>query len=80
MASIVENLVQYDMSADEAERLVQMGLITPAEDAVDVFETTAIVWDDLNLGDDRCFILFDLILGKGDTYDESEVPGRAHRA
>lgn len=63
-ASMVENLVQYDMSDVETEHLVKLGLIVAAEDAVDVYETTAVVWNDLGLDDDRCFILFDLILGR----------------
>lgn len=62
--SMVENLVQYDMSDVEVQHLVSLGLIVPAPDAVDVYETTAAVWDDLGLDDDRCFILFDLILGR----------------
>lgn len=63
-ASMIENLVQYDMTDDEAQRLVSLGLIVAAPDTVDVYDTTAVVWDDLGLDDDRCFILFDLILGR----------------
>lgn len=61
---MIENLVQYDMTDDEAQRLVSLGLIVAAPDTVDVYDTTAVVWDDLGLDDDRCFILFDLILGR----------------
>lgn len=65
MPAIVENLVQYDCTQEETEKLLELGLIVQsAEDLPDVYETTGLVWDDLRLDDDRCFILFDLILGR----------------
>lgn len=62
--TVVENLVHADYSPAEIERLLELGLIVLSEGHPGCYETTGLVWNDLGIEDDRCFILFDLILGK----------------
>ena len=64
MPAIVENLVQGDYTDEQIEKLLELGLIVQSEGHPGCYETTGLVWNDLGIEDDRCFVLFDLVLGK----------------
>jgi hypothetical protein len=66
MKYVFENLVQYDMTDEEALKLQAIGFLCPDEESEDKDEltTTAFVWDDLGLEGEVVFVLFDAVLGK----------------
>lgn len=49
MASVVENLTQLDITEAEAEFLQHEGILIQQEDDPNFYDTTAWIWDDLNL-------------------------------
>ena len=63
---VIENLVQYDLSEQEASILRAFGFIVDGDGTGHPLEVSALIWDDLGLEGDRCFDLFDAILGRGD--------------
>lgn len=59
-----EDAAQYDLTDAELARLLEMGLVCESPDHEGVYDVTAVVWNDLGIEGDRCFVLFDLILGR----------------
>lgn len=71
MPYVIENLVQYDMTEEEAAVLMAFGFICPAEDAdnpgttlADEYVTTPLIWETLDLTEPAVYDLFDAVLGK----------------
>lgn len=64
--AVIEDLIQYDLTRDEAATLVRMGLIVEFDDpeATDLYVLTALLWHDLELDADKAYKLFDSILGR----------------
>jgi hypothetical protein len=67
MPFIVENLVQYDLSEQDAAVLESFGFIFADGESENPDErvTTALVWEELGLVGDSAFLLFDVVLGRG---------------
>jgi len=49
MPSVVENLTELQLTEEEAEFLVHQGFLTPQEESDWFYDTTAFIWEDLNL-------------------------------
>lgn len=76
MPYVIENLEQYEMTDDEAEKLERLGLIFPNTESDDPEqrETTARVWEELELEGSRAFVLFDAVLGRVDAAHGYALP------
>lgn len=66
MPYVIENLVQYDLTDEESQTLERMGFIFPNPETCgrDQRETTAYVWDRLDLAGSDVFDFFDRVLGR----------------
>jgi len=66
MPYIIEDLIQYTLTDEDAGRLERMEWIThdPAEHADGEYATTAYIWDDLGLTGNEAFDLLDRVLGR----------------
>lgn len=62
MPYVMEDVTQLDLSDDQAEMLVDAGLLVKDEDYDDLYNTTALVWNDLNLSGDKGLALIEAAL------------------
>lgn len=49
MPYVIESFEQLTLTREEAEHLQHNGLLVQSEENEDEYETTAFIWDDLNL-------------------------------
>lgn len=64
MPFIVENMIQYDLTEEDAKVLAAAGLVLQSDDNPEEYVTSAVVWDDLRLVGEPAFKFLDSALGK----------------